>query len=53
MKHQPAGTSTSNNMEIEQGQPVFMKEVLDLVSRQFHSEKDPFNDQAKIITFSF
>ena len=27
MKHQPAGTSTSNNMELKPGQPVFMKEV--------------------------
>ena len=27
MKCQPAGTSTSNNMELEPGQPVFVKEV--------------------------
>ena len=27
MKHQPAGTSTNNNMELKPGQPVFVKEV--------------------------
>ena len=60
-------------MELEPGQPVFVKEVhgnvwrtatvdqpaaepdsyWGQVSRQLHPEKDQFNDQAKISTFSF
>ena len=72
MKCQPASTSNNYNMELETGQPVFMKEVNGNVWRtgtinqsakepdsywikfsQFHPEKDLFNDQTKITTFSF